>query len=136
MVSLLITVLGFLSSCASYHVTVMDDDGNVIKEHDTKKVYVGTGGFIPDAVMDPIVMTVSLAIGVPTVESSMGVGGGLNLKGYINKMATLAPTSFVGAGSAAGQWIKFHDDKGNIVSYNGFNYSLIRNAKYEKPEKK
>ena len=89
-------IVGFLSSCASYHVSVMDDEGNVIKEHDTKKVYVGTGGFIPDAIIDPIVMTVSLAIGVPTVESSMGVGGGLNLKGYINKMATLAPTSFVG----------------------------------------
>jgi len=121
-----------LSSCATFHITVMDEKGAVINEHDTKKLYVGTGAFVPDAVIDPLVMVGSLFYPIPYLKTNINVGGGMDLFRYIRKMSSLAPTPLVGNGGVGSDWLLFYDDKGNIVSYNGFNYSIIRKAKVEK----
>jgi hypothetical protein len=135
--SLLSLALIFLmSSCATFHITVMDESGKVLKEHDTKKVYVGTDAFVPDAIIDPFVMIGSLFYPVPVVKSSIGVGGGMRLNSYITKMASLAPVTLIGNGAGSSSWVIFHDDKGQIQSYNGFNYSISRNAKVEMPNQK
>ena len=122
------------SSCSTYHITVMDDSGSIIKEHDTKNMYVGTGAFVPDAVLDPLVMVSSLFLPIPYLKSNINVNGGMDLPSYIGKMSSLAPSPLVGNGGS-GDWIKFHDDKGNIISYNGFNYSIVRKSAYDKPER-
>lgn len=123
-----------LSSCATFHVTVMDDSGNVLKEHDTKKVYVGTDAFVPDLIIDPFVLIGSLFYPLPMVKSSIGVGGGMRIGSYINKFASLAPTPLIGNPGNNASWVIFYDDKGQIQSYNGFNYSISRNAKCDMPE--
>jgi hypothetical protein len=129
--NLILVIAVVLTSCSSYHITIMDEKGTVIKEHDTQKMYVGTGAFVPDAVIDPLVMVGSLFYPIPFMNTNISVGGGMTLPRYIGKMSSIAPISFVGNGG--GDWITFYDDKGNIVSYNGFNYSLVRKAKFEQP---
>lgn len=128
---LLLVISILLTNCAAYHVTIMDETGTTIKEHDTKKMYVGIGAFVPDAVIDPFVMTASLFYPFPYIKSSINVNAGIDLPRYISKMTSLAPVIFISSNVNDGNWIIFYDDKGNIISYSGFNYSLSRKSKIE-----
>lgn len=127
---LLLVISFLLTSCAAYHVTIMDETGKTIKEHDTKKMYVGSGAFISDAIIDPFAMTISLFYPFPYIKSSVNINAGMDLPKYISKMTSIAPI-FLNNYNNNEKWIIFYDDKGNIISYSGFNYSISRKSKIE-----
>ena len=129
----IITII--LSSCASYNIAIMDERGNVMTEHQTQKVYVGTDMFIPDAVLGTLGAVASMFYPFPQVKSSMGVGGGVSLGAHVSNMAGIAtsvPASiFGGGGGGASQWVTFDDINGQRISYNGYNYIITRVTKAE-----
>jgi hypothetical protein len=128
--ALLLTAIMF-QSCATYNVAIMNEKGEVLKEHTSEKVYTGTNSFVIDAVLNPLVMVYSLLIpnGVPKVKSSIGVGGGISLKSYIATYYSLSPVSFGGGGG--GNWVIFDANDGNEYSYSGYPYQLTKKTKFE-----
>ena len=108
----LVAVLG-LSSCASYNVTVYNDDGSVKAEHVTDRMYVGTDSFVLDAIIDPFVMLYSLFIPTPSMSTSVGVSGGVTLAAYLSNLVSLAPVPFLGGGSGGANRVLFHADDGH-----------------------
>ena len=121
-------------NCATYNVAIMNEQGKVVKEHTTEQVYTGTNSFVIDAIINPFVMVYSLFIpnGLPTVKSSIGVGGGMSLKSYISNYYNLSPVSFAGGG---GNWVIFDANDGNEYSYSGYPYKLEKKSKFEKKNK-
>jgi len=119
-------------SCATYNIAIMNEKGEILKEHTSENVYTGTKSFVIDAVLNPLVMVYSLLIpnGVPKVESSIGVGGGMSLKSYIATYYSLSPVSFGGGGR--GNWVIFDANDGNEYSYSGYPYKLEKKSKFEK----
>ena len=122
-------------SCATYNVAIMNEKGEVLKEHTTEQVYSGTNAFVIDAILNPLVMVYSLLVpnGVPTVKSSIGVGGGISLKSYIAGAYSLSPVSFGGGGG--GNWVIFDANDGNEYSYSGYPYKLTKKTKFEEKNK-
>ena len=124
-----------LSSCASYNIAIMDHDGTLMQEHTTKKVYVGTDMFVPDAVIGTLGAAASMFYAFPKVKSSIGEGGGVSLGAHVSNMAgvmTAVPASIFGGGSSGGSWIIFDDINGQRISYNGYNYKMSRVTKADK----
>lgn len=124
-----LTILIFsFQSCAVYNVSIMDESGKVINEHETKKVYTGTGAFVLDAVVSPFVMIYSLFVPLPAVKTSIGVGGGMTLGSYIKSYYALSPVD-IGGGGNSNNWVIFDASDGKEYSYSGFNYSLHKESK-------
>jgi len=133
-VILLFAITCILSSCASYNVAILDNNGKVLHEHKTKKVYVGMNMFIPDAIVGTLGMTASLFYPFPKVESSMGVGGGISVGSHLSNLSstfTAIPSSIFGGGGSSSLWVTFDDINGNRISYNGNPYKLTRVSKAE-----
>ena len=84
-----------LISCATYELTVFEDDGTIKQNHTSKEVFVGTDAFVLDAIINPFFMVYSLFVPTPIVSSSIGVNGGMNLKNYIREYVSLTPLPII-----------------------------------------
>ncbi len=107
----------------------MDKGGEVIKEHETRKVYTGTQSFVLDAIVSPFVMVYSLFVPLPSVKSSIGVGGGITLGSYIKSYYSLSPVDI--GGSKNSNWVIFDANDGKEYSYSGYNYTINKNTKFD-----
>jgi hypothetical protein len=123
-----ICVATLLSSCATYNVTLYNEAGDVEALHTTEELYVGTDAFILDVVIDPFLMLYSLFNPLPSLVSSVGQVGGIDLGSYIAGFAALAPVSGVIAGDRGENRITFDANDGNRYSYEGFKYTLTRES--------
>ncbi len=116
-----------LISCATYELTVFEDDGTIKQNHTSKEVFVGTDAFVLDAIINPFFMVYSLFVPTPIVSSSIGVNGGMNLKNYIREYVSLTPLPIISGGDD--DWVIIDDENGNRHSYSGHKYKLekVRN---------
>ena len=85
-----------LISCATYELTVFEDDGTINKIA-SKEAFVGTDAFVLDAIINPFFMVYSLFVPTPIVSSSIGVNGGMNLKITLENMF-LTPLPIISGG--------------------------------------
>ena len=115
-----------LNSCSVYHVAILDYNGEIIKEHETKKMYTGTNSFVLDAVTAPFAIVCGLFVPTPSLTSSIGVTGGMQLTSYINQIPLHA---------GSGNWITFDGNDGREYSYNGFNYVIDKKQNFKANEK-
>ena len=122
-------IILLFQSCAIYNVSIMDKGGEVIKEHETRKVYTGTQSFVLDAIVSPFVMVYSLFVPLPSVKSSIGVGGGITLGSYIKSYYSLSPVDI--GGSKNSNWVIFDANDGKEYSYSGYNYTINKNTKFD-----
>ena len=124
----LVLFLIIFTSCATFQINIMNEDGGIIKEHSTAKLYVGVGALVPDAAIGIVLTAGSVFYPIPYLKSSIDINAGWNIQRLIMIPASLMPVRNIGYGTS-GSWVIFYDNNGNIISYSGFNYSITRKSK-------
>jgi hypothetical protein len=115
-----------LTSCvtATYHLTVYEGNGDLKAQHTSKKVFVGTDAFVVDAVTSSFLMVYSLFVPVPSLSSSVGIYGGMDLPAYISQYTGLVRLPSLTLGND--NWVIIDDKDGKRYSYSGYQYKLER----------
>ena len=76
-------------------------------------------------------MVYSLFVPLPSVKSSIGVGGGMTLGSYIKSYYALSPVD-IGSSGNSNNWVIFDANDGKEYSYSGYNYTINKNTKFDK----
>ena len=107
------------TSCATFDLTIYEDNGEVKETHTSKQIYVGTEAFVLDAILNPFLLTYSLFVPTPSISSSIGVNGGMNLRNFIKTY-----TNLIVKFPLSSDWVIIDDENGVRHSFSGYKYSL------------